>query len=239
MNISSVGLDPSVGISGSRSSLRQADQSFDQLFQSLQSGNLAGAQQAYNSFQQIQAGLTGSSTTPTSVTSATAANPVATDWSALGQALQSGSLSSAQGALGKLEQDAQVVWQSHLQQQAQNAQSVYALMQSAAISGTTSASASANPTPASNPVQNDLNALSQALQSGDTASAQKLLAQLEQDLQTSSQASGQSYGGHHHHHHHHDATAATSQTSTPVSPVSAPTSTSASTPTAGSSGAAA
>jgi hypothetical protein len=36
------------------------------------------------------------------------------------------------------------------------------------------------------------------LQSGDTSAAQKLLAQLQQDLQ----ASGQNNGAHHHHYHH-------------------------------------
>ena len=207
MSVSSVGFDQSVGSSGGRSSVRQANQDFDQLFQSLQSGNLNAAQQAYSSFQQIQAGQTSSTPSQTNtVAAATSANPVATDWSALGQALQSGSLSSAQTALGKLQQDAQTVWQSHLQQETQNAQSVYALMQSnqgsAATSGITSAASA--PSTAS-PVQNDLNALNQALQSGDTTGAQKLLAQLEQDLQASGQGSGQGsgqiHGGHHHHHH--------------------------------------
>jgi len=197
MSVSSVGLDPATGLSGWRSSVRQANQDFEQLFQSLQTGDLNAAQQAYANFQQVQAGLTSSAATQTS-TAAAPTNPVAADWTALGQALQSGSLTSAQGALGKLQQDAQTVWQSHLQQEAQNAQSVYALMQSvqgaAATSGATPASTQSTITP----VQNDLNALSQALQSGDTSSAQKLLAQLEQDLQ----ASGQSYAGHRRHHHH-------------------------------------
>lgn len=197
MSVSSVGLDQSVGTSALRSSVRQAHRDFDQLVQSLQSGNLSAAQQAYTSFQQIQAGQTSSTPTQTgAVAATTAANPVASDWSALGQALQSGSLSSAQGALGTLQQDAQAAWQSHLQQKAQNAQSVYALLQ-----GTQGAMAMSGATSTASAVQSDLNALTQALQSGDTSGAQKLLAQLEQDLQTSGQASGQNYGGHRHHHH--------------------------------------
>src|SRR5664280_1317416 len=110
MSVSSVGLDQSqsVGSSSVRSSIHQARQDFDQLYQALQSGNLSAAQQAYSSFQQIQAGLATPSTTPaTGATANTATNPVAADWLALGQTLQSGSFSSAQDALSKLGQDAQ------------------------------------------------------------------------------------------------------------------------------------
>ena len=229
MTISSVGLDQSVGSSGSRSTIRQAHQDFDQLFQSLQAGNLNAAQQAYNSFQQIQTGLANSATSSSSAVGAAnptaTTNPVTSDWSALGQALQSGSLSSAQSALGQLQQDANAAWQSHLQQETQNAQSVYALMQS--VQGTSPAvsTQSINGSTTANPVQNDLNSLTQALQSGDTAGAQKLLAQLEQDLQSAGQASGQNYGGHHHHHHHSDSSGlnnpsapatSTPATSTPI-----------------------
>jgi hypothetical protein len=178
---------------------RQIRQDFQDLAGALQSGDLNAAQQAYSGFQQIQAGLTSSAATQASTISATTtANPVASDWSALGQALQSGSLSSAQDALGKLQQDAQAAWQSQLQNKVQNAQAVYALMQSAQGAGTTPAATSASNQSTAGPVQSDLNSLNQALQSGDISGAQKLLTQLQQDLQ----ASGQNYGGHHHHHHH-------------------------------------
>ncbi len=204
MSVSSIALDQASGSVSLRSSLRQAGKDFEQLFQSLQNGNLSAAQQAYASFQQVQAGLASSSTAPTG--SATAAsNPVTADWSSLGQALQSGSLSSAQSALGQLQQDAQAAWQSRLQQQTQNAQSVYALIQGAQGSPVTASAAalSTNSQSTAGAVQNDLSALSQALQTGDTAGAQKLLAQLEQDLQASNQAAGQTFGGHNRHHHHH------------------------------------
>jgi hypothetical protein len=199
MTISSVGLDQLAGTSGWRSSVRQAGQDLDQLSQSLQTGNLNAAQQAYSSFQQVQAGLTSSAATQANAVSATtASNPVTSDWSALGQALQSGSLAAAQDALGKLQQDAQATWQSQLQQQVQNAQSVYALMQSAQGAAATPAATAVSPASTAGSVQGDLNSLNQALQSGDISAAQKLLTQLQQDLQ----ASGQNYGGHHHHHHH-------------------------------------
>ena len=202
MSVSSIGLDPAAGLSGMRSAVRQANKDFDQLVQSLQNGNLGAAQQAYSSFQQVQAGLTSRAATQASAgSSTTAANPVTADWSALGQALQSGSLSSARDAFGKLQQDAQAAWQSQMQQKVQNAQSVYELMQGAqgaAAPGVTPATSSQ---PAAGSVQNDLNALNQALQSGDLSVLQKLLAQLQQDLQASGQTSGQNNGGHHHHHH--------------------------------------
>src|ERR1035437_7841459 len=204
MSVTSIGLDPSqsVGSSSARSSIHQARQDFDQIYQALQSGNLGAAQQAYSSFQQIQAGLATSSMTPaTSATATATTNPVVAEWSALGQTLQSGSLTSAQDAFSKLGQDAQAAWQTHLQQETQNAQSVYALMKSAQGTTATSAATSSSAQSATGSVQNDLNALNQSLQSGDTTAAQKLLAQLVQDLQASNPSSGQNGGSHHHHHH--------------------------------------
>ena len=202
MALTSVGLDQSIASVGGRSAIRQARQDFDQIFQSLQNGNLSAAQQAYSSFQQVQAGLTGSSATQaTSVIGTAAATPVTADWSALGQALQSGSLTSAQDAFGKLQADAQATWQTHLQRETQNAQSVYALMQSDPTTAATSGATAAGTQSTVGSVQNDLSGLTQALQSGDTSAARKLLAQLEQDLQAAGLLSGQT-GGHHHHHHH-------------------------------------
>lgn len=183
MSVSSVGLDKLIASSGGRSSIHQANQDVDRLFQALQSGNLDAAQVAYGSFQQIQAGLASSSVTQ--------ANPVAADWSALGQALQSGNLASAQDALGKLQNDAKAAWQSHLRQEIQHAQSVYALMQSAQGAPVASKAMPGGTQPAVGSIPNDLNALNQALQTGNISAAQKLLAQLEQDLQSSSRASGQ------------------------------------------------
>jgi hypothetical protein len=203
MNVTSVGLDQSIASSSGRSAIRQAHQDFDQLFQSLQSGNLGAAQQAYSNFQQVQAGLASSTATQANTIAATStASPVVSDWSALGQALQSESLSSAQDAFGKLQADAQTAWQSHLQQETQNAQSVYALMQSAQSAAATLSATAIGAPSAGGSVQNDLSALTKALQTGDTSAAQSLLAQLEQDLQASGQESGQNIGGHHHHHHH-------------------------------------
>ncbi len=169
-----------------QSPFRQARQDFEQIFQSIQTGNLSSAQQAYNDLQQLRSSAT--PTTPASGSTPTAApNNVASDWTALGQALGSGSLSSAQDALTKLKQDAVAQWQAELQ----NAQAAYAL-----ISGSFTAAATAT---APSAVQTDLANLQASLQAGDTAGAQKLLAQLQQDLQSSAQ--GAPFAPHHHHHH--------------------------------------
>ncbi len=227
MSVASIGLDQTVSSSSLRSSIKEAHQDFAQLYQALQSGNLNSAQQAYASFQQIQAGLPAAATT-SAAAATTTTNPVTTDWSALGQALQSGSLSSSQDALAKLGQDAQAAWQTRMQQETQNAQSVYALMQSAQ-GNTVSSAATATASPsAGSAIQNDLNALNQSLQSGDTSAAQKILAQLVQDMQAAGQTAAQTGTGHHHHHHHggfaatnaasaYAATAATDSTATTTS----------------------
>ena len=237
MSISSISANPGstqIGAIGGRSTVRQARQDFEQLFQSMQSGNLSAAQQAYADLQQLRTAAVGSATASAGSTAATdnstaatasaTANPVITDWTALGQALQSGSLSTAQDALSKLKQDATTQWQSEMQ----NAKATYALMQGTA-SGNTSTSAVGA---VSNDVQTDLNNLSQSLQSGDTAGAQKLLAKLEQDLQSS----GQSTQMGHHHHHHHGGFASQSQASSYAANAVTPTAATASTASTASSG---
>jgi len=203
MNVSSVGLAQSVGTTDWRSTVRQGQQDFAQIVQALQAGNLGAAQQAYTDFQQVQSGLTSAAT----ATASTSASPVVADWTALGQALQSGTLSSAQDALTKLQQDAQSQWQSQMTQQLQDAASVYSLLQGNQAGSTTATGASGTGS-----VQNDLKALNAALQSGDTTSAQKLLAQLEQDLLSSASQAV-------HRHHHHDSAVAQASAATDTASV--------------------
>ncbi len=188
MSVSNVSLNSGTALSAWQSTKHQTLQDFDQLFQAMQSGSLSGAQQAYALLQQLQpstpAATTGSAaaaTATSSVATTAATGTVATDWSSLGTALQSGSLSSAQSAFAKLQQDLTAAADPALNQ----AQAVYAAMQ-----GTT-------PLSGASAVSTDLSALQQALQSGNTTSAQSLLAKLEQDLQGSGGAAF------HHRHHHH------------------------------------
>lgn len=220
MSVSSIGSTTGISQQQWRSSVRQARQDFDQLFQAMQSGDLSGAQQAYSALQQLQPNSNSTSSTTTAASTstdstasatsaaasatdaaatsstATAGNTIASDWSALGQALQSGSLSSAQSAFSQLEQDLQSSAQAqgaghhHHHHEVDQAQGVYSAMQ------TTNATNAAGTGSSTNSVASDISALKQALQSGDTTSAQNLLTQLQNDLQASGQAQG--YGHHHH-----------------------------------------
>ena len=86
-----------------QSKFQQFRTDFEQLSNTLQAGNLAGAQQAYNSLMQDVHGAdqNGKNTT------------LASDLASLGQALQSGDLSAAQKAFSTLQQDMQSVGQAH------------------------------------------------------------------------------------------------------------------------------
>ena len=215
MSISNVIINSGVGQPGWRSTVHQATEDFEQLFLAMQAGNLSDAQQAYSALQQLPSGNSApapvsniastdpgsAATTPVSgVAAATPPGSITGDWAALGQALQSGDLTSADDAFAKLEQDLQSAAQGlgHRHHHAvENAQAIYLVMQ---ISNTASPSASAPNALAADPaasISSDLNALKQVLQSGDTSSAQDLLAKLEQDLLASGQGSIQ------HRHHHH------------------------------------
>jgi replicative DNA helicase len=69
------------------------EEDFTQISQSLQSNNLAGAQQAFSDLSQFTSGVQ------------TSANPIQNDLATLGQALQSGSVSNSQTAFSKLRTD--------------------------------------------------------------------------------------------------------------------------------------
>ena len=212
MSIASINNDPaSVGSTGAtqsssnvRSSVREARRDFDELYTALKNGNLAAAQGAYGSFQQVQAGLAGASSPTTTAGATSGATAVQTDWAALGQALQAGSLADSRDALGKLEQDAQSAWQSQLQQSTQNAQTVYELMQGALANGSTATAGTTQTSHAQpNDLLNYLGALGQNLVGSDSSSTQDLLNQLVQQLMDAEHLLADGNGGHHHHHHHH------------------------------------
>jgi len=81
-------------------------QAFNQLSQDLQSGNLSAAQQDYSTIQQdFQSRAGGHHHHHHSSGSGDQQNPVAQLLSQLGQALQSGDLTSAQQAYSSLQQD--------------------------------------------------------------------------------------------------------------------------------------
>ncbi len=101
MSISPISTAPSYANSGAQSVSQQQRNEFQQLSQSLQSGNLQGAQAAYKSLTQNSSGA---STTPSFLSNKN--SPLAQDFQAIGSALQSGNLQGAQTAFAKLQADA-------------------------------------------------------------------------------------------------------------------------------------
>jgi hypothetical protein len=115
------------------------------------------------------------------------------DFKALGSALQSGNLSTAQSALSTFQQDLQA---------------------SAPAAAQTSSQSSSQPFGKNTQANTDFQNLTSALQSGDLSGAQQAFASLQNDLKTAK--------GHHHHHHHGSSgassgTSATASSSTPAS----------------------
>jgi outer membrane protein assembly factor BamD (BamD/ComL family) len=104
-------------------------------------------------------------------------NPIATDYSALGQALQSGDLAGAQKAFSSLEQD---------------------LTNWSQTNGTGSSSSN-SPSSTQTSLNNDYKALAQALQSGNLSDAQTAFSSVQQDLQNIQQGQGHHHHGHSHH----------------------------------------
>jgi hypothetical protein len=102
---------PASLLASSNSSLVQA---FSALGQALQSGDLSAAQTAYNAIQQDVQQSAGQTSHHhhhhgggSEGANSTATNTLTQDFSALGQALQSGTLSAAQAAYTTLQQDLQ------------------------------------------------------------------------------------------------------------------------------------
>ena len=95
MTASSIDSSSSSNVAALQSKMQQAKVNFDKLVQSLQSGNLAGAQQAFAALQQ---------NAPQGQT-----NPLQKRIDALGQALQSGNLAAAQQALSALQSAGQAL----------------------------------------------------------------------------------------------------------------------------------
>ena len=89
---------------------------FNQLQQSLNSGDVSSAQQAFKSLQQLLPAAQFKSTGQNGGNS-----QLQQDFDALGQALQSGDLTAAQDAFKTLKQDLQAARQAHAHQQAGSA----------------------------------------------------------------------------------------------------------------------
>ena len=193
-------------------------QDYSQLASSLQAGNLTSAQSAYsNLLQLIEAGQGPSSSSSTFLT----------DFATLGQDLQSGNLSQAQTEFSQLQSDSQAQTLTPAQQVQQDyaqlasalqtgdltgAQSAFVALQQALQSQTGSSNAATSTSTGSNdPIANDLNALGQALSSGNLTQAQSTFSTLQTDIHAAQQSAGgtsqnqkstRSQGEERHHHHH-------------------------------------
>jgi len=163
-----------------QTNFQQIKQLFQQLGQSLQSGDLSGAQNVYSSLQQL---LPSASVNQAQTTQQTNQSTFMNDLNALGQALQSNNLSDAQAAFAKLQQDMQSVQKGHHHHhKAGNTQN------SVSSSNSSSSSNQTNVMQANfQQMSTYFSQLGQALQSGDLSGAQKAFASLQQLFPNSSE----------------------------------------------------
>jgi hypothetical protein len=134
--------------------------------------------------------VTSATTNPYQVASQNGFGQIAQDFQAIGSALQSGDLSTAQNSLTTFQQ---------------------------ALQGASPTSAN-QPFGKNSQANTDYQSLTSALQTGDLAGAQKAFTSLKTDLKASQSAQAV-HKGHHHHHAASatEATAATNASSTPAS----------------------
>jgi len=136
---------------------KQVQQDYAQLASSLQSDDLAGAQSAFTNLQQAlqsQGTSTTQSSTGSSTNSSSGSDTIANDFSALGQALSSGSLSQAQSAFSQLQTDIQSTEQAETSQSRSLMQQPLALLQEQQNSTSTTVSANGSATTNSNSTVN-------------------------------------------------------------------------------------
>jgi hypothetical protein len=136
---------------------KQVQQDYAQLASSLQSDDLAGAQSAFTNLQQAlqsQGTSTTQSSTGSSTNSSSGSDTIANDFSALGQALSSGSLSQAQSAFSQLQTDIQSTQQAETSQSQSLMQQLLALLQEQHNSTSTTVSANGSATTNSNSTVN-------------------------------------------------------------------------------------
>jgi hypothetical protein len=246
MSISGIGAGSSSSL---LSLLQQRRQELKDMMNAVQSGDIAGAQQSLTSLQQNGTGVqtgTASAAQQLELQGSGALN----DLAVLISSVQSGDIGAAQTALTAFQQDqasGSATSDGAAAPQPSIAASLSVLLIAVQSSGTTaalpdaggnqfgfqdasqtrqtSASAGVDGTNGSQSAfVTDLAGLLQALQSGDTSSAQTDASAVERDLQNAN--GGTSPAGGHHHHHHHGGGPANTETSTTESGAAAGTSSS-------------
>ena len=173
MSISGISSDPTVSQNYASNPFQQVKKDFSALKTSLTSGDLAGAQQA---FQTLQTDMQNIGQAQSSQ-QAGASSPLDNDLNALGAALQNGDTSGAQKAFATLQKDMQQMRQTQGGSQTQKAHGHHHHHHGGSAQNTQNAT--------SNPLS-DLAALSSALQNGDLQKAQKAFGTLQQDMGNSS-----------------------------------------------------
>jgi hypothetical protein len=112
MSISGVSSTSGLSQTDSQSSVNQLRQTFKQLASSLQSGDLSGAQKAFSALETLLQSNQSTSPSSTVQPASTTPTPVQNDLAALGQALSSGDLSTAQSTFAQLQKDLQPATQT-------------------------------------------------------------------------------------------------------------------------------
>ena len=112
MSISSISSNSSLDQTDWRSLANQWKQDFKQLAGTLQSGDLAGAQQAFAALQQLQQSDRSGGQSSNRQPANPGNNPIQNDFAALGKALSSGDLTGAQTAFSQLQSDLKAGFQS-------------------------------------------------------------------------------------------------------------------------------
>lgn len=116
---------------------KQVRQDFSGLVNALQSGDLAGAQNAFSALQQLMQGERPGNQSQAQGNSTQ--NQLSTDLAAIGKALQSGDVNSAKDALTKLQQDMQAAPKGHHHHHAHRAEGANIAASSSTGSTTTGA----------------------------------------------------------------------------------------------------
>lgn len=86
---------------------QQREQDFNQLGTALQSGDLASAQKAFADLQSLRPGGQDQNSSGSGSSAVSGTNSITSDFASLGQALSAGSLTDAQDAFTKIQQDMQ------------------------------------------------------------------------------------------------------------------------------------
>ena len=180
--ISSVGYTYPTYQANWQNNVSQVKQNCQSLADDLQSSNLSGAQQAFKALQQLLPDPSASNQTQTGQ-SGSGQNQFATDLGAVGQDLQSGTLTQAQTDFAKLQQDMQSVQGHHHHHHHRHGSS------GTQSTDSTTSNSSAQSTNGSGQSQfaTDWSALNQALQGGNVTQAQTAFATLQQDMQSAFQ----------------------------------------------------